>query len=76
MIPNILFVNHAQGFKNHKKNQILTVNTHGVSKKRKTRIKTVYVVLSCCIQIKTRMTTFIKTKFNKSDDQTNIDNIE
>ena len=24
----------------------------------------------------TRMTTFIKTKFNKSDDQTNIDNIE
>ena len=25
---------------------------------------------------KTRMTTFIKTKFNKSDDQTNIDNIE
>ena len=23
-----------------------------------------------------RMTTFIKTKFNKSDDQTNIDNIE
>ncbi len=25
--------------------------------------------------IKTRMTTFIKTKFNKSDDQTNIDNI-
>ena len=23
----------------------------------------------------TRMTTFIKTKFNKSDDQTNIDNI-
>ncbi len=27
----------------------------------------------CCIK---RMTTFIKTKFNKSDDQTNIDNIE
>ena len=26
--------------------------------------------------VKTRMTTFIKTKFNKSDDQTNIDNIE
>ena len=26
--------------------------------------------------IKTRMTTFIKTKFNKSDDQTDIDNIE
>ncbi len=26
--------------------------------------------------LKTRMTTFIKTKFNKSDDQTNIDNIE
>ncbi len=26
--------------------------------------------------MKTRMTTFIKTKFNKSDDQTNIDNIE
>ncbi len=25
---------------------------------------------------KTRMTTFIKTKFNKSDDQTNIDNIK
>ena len=25
---------------------------------------------------KTRMTTFIKTKFNKSGDQTNIDNIE
>ena len=24
----------------------------------------------------TRMTKFIKTKFNKSDDQTNIDNIE
>ncbi len=24
----------------------------------------------------TRMTTFIKTKFNKSGDQTNIDNIE
>ena len=24
----------------------------------------------------TRMTTFIKTNFNKSDDQTNIDNIE
>ena len=23
--------------------------------------------------VKTRMTTFIKTKFNKSDDQTNID---
>ena len=27
-------------------------------------------------QNKTRMTTFIKTKFNISDDQTNIDNIE
>ena len=26
--------------------------------------------------IKTRMTTFIKTKFNESDNQTNIDNIE
>ncbi len=26
--------------------------------------------------IKTRMTTFIKTKFKKPDDQTNIDNIE
>ena len=26
--------------------------------------------------MKTRMTTFIKTKFNKSDDQTNIDNID
>ena len=25
---------------------------------------------------RTRMTTFIKTKFNKSDGQTNIDNIE
>ena len=25
---------------------------------------------------KIRMTTFIKTKYNKSDDQTNIDNIE
>ncbi len=24
----------------------------------------------------TRMTTFIKTKFNKSDEKTNIDNIE
>ncbi len=28
------------------------------------------------ISIETRMATFIKTKFNKSDDQTNIDNIE
>ncbi len=26
--------------------------------------------------IVTKMKTFIKTKFNKSDDQTNIDNIE
>ena len=29
-----------------------------------------------CSKKKTRMTTFIKTKFNKSDDQTNIDNKE
>ena len=28
------------------------------------------------IYVKTRMTTFTKKKFNKSDDQTNIDNIE
>ena len=28
------------------------------------------------VNLKTRMTTFIKMKLNKSDDQTNIDNIE
>ncbi len=33
-------------------------------------------LLFCLIDNITRMTTFIKMKFNKSDDQTNIDNIE
>ena len=34
-----------------------------------------YKSLKTINDIKTRMTTFIKTKFNKFDDQTNIDNI-
>ena len=33
-------------------------------------------IIRLYIHIETRMTTFIKTKLNKLDDQTNIDSIE
>ena len=40
------------------------------------RIITIYKKIKRRRDSQTRMTTFIKTKFNKSDDHTNIDTIE
>ena len=39
-------------------------------------IPIVYTIKTSSRHKQTRMTTFIKTKFNKSDDQTHIDNTE